>query len=151
MPTIIFKPITRENWRDCVKLKVAPNQDHFVAPNIYSLAQAAYETEMVPLGVYEDETMVGFVMYTKAAADDLGRYWIVRVLIGADQQGKGYGRATMTALIERMRDEIPGLKAVTLDFHRENAVAEKLYESLGFQKTGEIEGDEVVATLTFAQ
>src|SRR5690348_10609217 len=104
MPEVELRPIDKSNWQTCVRLKVVPGQENFVATNVYSLAQAAYEPILTPMGVYDGETMVGFVMYTNRAADD-GRHWIVRVMVGADYQRKGYGRAAMIALIERMRGE----------------------------------------------
>ncbi len=151
-PAIILRPVTRDNWRDCVELTVAPDQTDFVAPNVYSLAQAAYQGGLVPLAVYvrpqegADETLVGFAMYS-ILPDEQGRHWIFRLMIGPQYQGRGYGRAMTLAVIERMRAEIPGLREIALDFHEDNYVAEKLYESLGFVKTGEHEGHEIIATL----
>ncbi len=61
--TMTLREITRENWLQCVRLKVAPEQEPFVAPNGVSLAQSKYEPEWVPLALYDDDEMVGFVMY----------------------------------------------------------------------------------------
>ena len=146
--TIRLRPITRANWQTCVSIEVRPDQRDFVASNAYSLAQAAYEPGLIPLAVYDAERdeMVGFLMYAELP-DEQGRHWIYRVMIAPQQQGKGYGRALMLAAIARMRATIPTLREITLDFHKDNAVAERLYESLGFRKTGEVEGDEVFATL----
>jgi len=93
--------------------------------------------------------MVGFVMYADPASppDDQGRTWILRIMIGQDHQGKGYGRAAMIALLARMQAATPPPRTIALDFHEGNHVAEKLYESLGFRKTGEQEGHEVIAIL----
>ncbi|NLM66658.1 MAG: hypothetical protein GX180_05715 [Enterococcus sp.] len=38
-----LKPITKENWRQAVWLKVAPNQESFIEPNTLSLLEANYE------------------------------------------------------------------------------------------------------------
>jgi len=148
---IELRPITRANWQACVDIEVRPDQREFVAPNAYSLAQAAYEPGLIPLAVYEAESgeMIGFLMYAELP-DDQGRHWIYRVMIAPQHQGKGYGRALMLAALARMRATIPTLREITLDFHKDNAPAERLYESLGFRKTGEVEGDEVFATLVFA-
>jgi diamine N-acetyltransferase len=126
-------------------------QTDFVASNVFSLAQAAYQRQphLIPLGVYDSDTMVGFVMYADPASppDELGRTWIYRVMIGQDYQGKGYGRAAMVALLDRMRAATPPPRLIALDFHEDNHVAAQLYESLGFERTGEQEGHEVVAML----
>ncbi|HLY32134.1 MAG TPA: GNAT family N-acetyltransferase [Ktedonobacterales bacterium] len=152
MPSITLRPVTRENWLACVELTVAPDQTEYIASNVFSLAQAAYQAGLVPLGVYTrltegaDETLVGFAMYS-TLPDEQGRYWIFRLMVGLGYQGRGYGRAMTQAVIERMRAEIPGLRVIALDFHENNHVAEALYESLGFAKTGEREGHEIIASL----
>jgi diamine N-acetyltransferase len=143
---VTLRPLDRHNWRECVRLKVRPDQDHFVASNTYSIAQSKMEPECVPLAIYAGDTMVGFLMYALDADD--GDYWIYRLMIAADQQGKGYGRAAMQSAIRLMR-ELPGCTGITISYEPENTVAERLYESLGFRKTGQMVAGEVVQRLTF--
>ena len=138
--------ITRDNWRECVRLKVADDQQKFVASNAVSLAQSKYEPESVPLAVCDGDTIVGFVMYHP---EDYGlsKIWFIeRLMVGAQYQGKGYGRAAMEALIARLKG-IPGYAAILISFVPDNVAAEKLYSSLGFMDTGEIEEGEVVYRL----
>jgi len=144
--TVTLREITRDNWRECVKVKVEASQNQFVASNVFSLAQSKYEPECVPLAVYDDEQMVGFVMY-RPEDHGLAKIWFIdRLLIGAEHQKKGYGRAAMQALIERLRSQ-KGYNAILISFVPENAVAEQLYRSLGFEDTGEIEDGEIVYRL----
>ncbi len=154
-PTVVLRPVTSDNWQAVTRLSVAPGQEDFVANNAYSLAQAAYQGGLTPLAVYATdgsaggsggEALVGFAMYSYLP-DELGRHWIFRVMFDQSQQGKGYGRATMPLLIADMKANIPNLRTIALDFHEDNHVAEKLYESLGFVKTGEREEHEIVAAL----
>lgn len=144
MPTVTLCEITLDNWRACVRLKVRPDQEEMVAPNALSLAQAKYQTEMVPLGIYAGGQMVGFVMY--GVDRDDGAYWIYRVMIDQRHQGKGYGRAGMWVLLRRMR-ELPKCADILISYERENAAAEALYLSLGFERTGQVIEGEVVARL----
>jgi len=141
---VTLRDITRHNWRECVNLKIRPDQRHFVETNAVSMAQARYEPEWVPLAVYDGATMVGFVMYGIALEDR--QHWILRVMVDAAHQGKGYGRAAMRELLARMRDD-PACDEIFIDFAPDNAVAEALYLSLGFEKTGAIVKGEVVARL----
>lgn len=156
-PTVVLRPVSGDNWQAVVQLALAPGQEEFVASNVYSLAQAAYRPELVPLAIYAigntdapattaAETLVGFAMYSRLP-DEQGRHWIFRVMVDQSQQGKGYGRAAMLLLLERMQATISALRTITLDFHERNHVAEALYESLGFVKSGEVEEHEVVASL----
>src|SRR5215472_7357385 len=99
--TVGVREITRENWLQCVRLTVATEQESFVASNALSLAQSKYEPEWIPLAVYDDDEMVGFLMY--GVYRDEGKYWILRVMVDQRFQGKGYGRAAMGLLLGRLR------------------------------------------------
>ena len=144
--TVTLREITRDNWRECVRIKVEPGQTQFVASNAFSLAQSKYEPECVPLAVYDDEQIVGFVMY-RPEDYGLAKIWFIdRLMIGAEHQKKGYGRAAMTLLLERLRSQ-KGYNAILISFVPENAVAQKLYSSFGFVDTGEIEEGELVYRL----
>ena len=143
---VTLREITRDNWRECVKIRVDASQTHFVASNMFSLAQSKYEPECVPLAVYDGEQMVGFVMY-KPEDYGLAKTWFIeRLLIGAEHQKKGYGRAAMTALIEHLRSQ-RGYNAILISFVPGNDIAQKLYSDLGFIDTGEIEEGELVYRL----
>ena len=110
------------------------------------MAQSKFEPECVPLAVYNDEQLVGFVMY-KPEDYGLAKIWFIeRLMIGEGHQGKGYGRAAMMALIERLRSQ-KGYTAILISFVQGNEIAQKLYSDLGFKDTGEIEEEELVYRL----
>ena len=143
-----FRPITKDNYRDAFRLKVHPEQEKFVAPNTFSLLQAHYEPEFnaTPQGIYDGDTMVGFVMYHPEDYEVSKLWFIERLMVGQQYQGKGYGRATMEALIARLK-AVPGYAAILISFVPDNDAAQKLYSSLGFVDTGEIEEGEMVYRL----
>lgn len=41
-PAITLQPITADNWLDFIALDVAADQRAFVAPNVFSIAQAQF-------------------------------------------------------------------------------------------------------------
>ena len=61
--TVGLRAITRENWYQCTQLQLQSDQQDFVAPVAFSLAQSRFEPERVPLAIYDDHMLVGFVMY----------------------------------------------------------------------------------------
>ena len=85
MPEITLRDVTRDNWLDCVRLKVDDSQAGFVAPNAYSLAESKFETHAVPLAIYAGERMVGFAMY---AVED-GTGWVGGRMVGRGPPGEG--------------------------------------------------------------
>jgi len=145
--TVELRPIAENNWSECCKLKVAEDQKRFVATNSVSLAQAAYEKHLLPLAVYNGETMVGFVMFSKERHPQWG-YWIIRLMVDEAHQRKGYGRATLKEVLRRL-GEWPDCAEVFISEVPDNVVAARLYESLGFVKTGEVAGGEVVMKYIF--
>ena len=71
---IILKEITNKNVWDVCKLKVKKDQENFVAWNLESLAEA-YATRnegnnALPLAVYDNEELIGFVMIGKGTVGD---------------------------------------------------------------------------------
>jgi diamine N-acetyltransferase len=123
---------------------VADHQRNFVAPNVYSLAEAKVDGVSNPLAIYADGQMVGFTMYCFEPESGIG--YIDRLMVAAEHQGRGYGRAAMTEVIERLQST-PGCRRIRTSFEPTNAVASALYESLGFRKTGEIDEGELVMVL----
>lgn len=141
--TVELREVTCENWVDCVKLTVADDQKHFVAPNDWSLVEAHYEGDRYPRAIYNDAgEMVGFAMYTWEAEKD--RWWIERLMTDQRYQKQGYGRAAMLELLKILGEVAPG-KEISISYDSDNDVARRLYASLGFIETGEIEDGEVVA------
>jgi diamine N-acetyltransferase len=141
---IELREITMENFRQCINLSVAEHQRGFVASNMFSLAEAKADGVSNPLAIYAGGEMVGFTMY--CFDPKLGTGFIDRLMVAADHQGRGYGRAAMAEVISRLR-RTPGCKRIRTSFEPTNAVAEALYESLGFRKTGEVDDGEVVVVL----
>jgi hypothetical protein len=73
MMHVPLQPVSRENWRACARLELQPDQARFVAPNVYSLAQALTEPEDCPLVIYAGDTVVGFRL---RALPDCDAIWL---------------------------------------------------------------------------
>lgn len=138
---VTLREITPENFRECVNLKVADNQKTFVASNVYSIAQAKIFPSRNPFAIYANDEMVGFVMYGFDEEDR--RFYIGRLMIDERFQGKGYGTAAVLQVIEKLRENAD-CREVYLSFVPENTGAEKVYQNIGFERTGEISEGEIV-------
>ncbi len=138
--------IDRHNYLSILDLSVSEEQRSFVASNTYSLAQAFVQPECVPLALYAENKPVGFAMYCIDESDR--EYWIYRLMIDQRHQGRGYGRAAMLLLIDRIRSEMDEQRhRIFISFEPENVVAKSLYESLGFVPDGRVEYGEIVYRL----
>jgi diamine N-acetyltransferase len=141
---ITFRPVTRENFSAVIELTVTPKQVDFVSSNLYSLAEASIEPSWTPLAIYAGDALVGFALF--GCDDETGRWWIMRYMIDAQHQGRGYGTATLPKLIDLMVER-HGCGEIFLGYEPSNDVAERLYARMGFVPTGELVGGEIVARL----
>ena len=148
LPGIDLRPITRDNWRESIRLAVKNDQREYVAPNLYSIAEARFYPTFEPLAIYDGDTMVGFTMYGQD--ETTGAWWIIRLMVDARYQGRGFGRAAMLALIDRLVAQT-GCNEIWISFAPGNSGAARLYTSLGFEETGLIEDGEVVYRLSVPQ
>lgn len=152
--TIEIRPVTKDNWHVLTKLQVRDDQQNFVAPNVYSIAESQFgfddsETghwDMFPRGIYADDAPVGFLMYAYNFASPKMQGFIVRLMVDTKHQGKGYGRFGVQWMIEQFRAD-ERVKAVGISYEPENEVARALYASCGFVETGEMLGNETLAVL----
>lgn len=142
---IELRPVTRDNFRDVLKLRVAESQKEFVAPNAYSVAQCYACHECTPFAIYADDALAGFCLYALDTDDDA--YWIYRLMVDEGQQRRGIGREAMRQLIARVAALHPAKPVLYISFEPENTVAKALYESLGFVPDGRVEYGEVVYRL----
>ena len=150
--TLSIQPVTKNNWRTLIKLQVREDQSHFVASNLYSIAESKFGSEeadgshwdLYPYGIYDNETPVGFLMYGYNFQDPDFQAFILRLLVDQNQQGTGYGKFGMEKMLETFRaDEL--IQSVSISYEPNNEAACKLYASLGFVETDKVLDGEVVA------
>ena len=144
--TVSLREVTRDTVRTVIRLKVAPEQEHFVAPNAFSIAEAHFSDIAWFRAIYADETPVGFIMM--ADDPDKHEYFLWRLMIDAGQQGKGYGRRAVQQLIDYVKTR-PGASELLVSYHPGEGSPRDFYLKLGFQDTGREEEGEVVLRLPF--
>lgn len=133
--------ITSENGETAIQLKVSKEQEKVIADNLFSLAQAyAFRPIAEAYLLYEDDVAVGFCLLQVDIKDDFFDVW--RLMIDHKQQGKGYGRKALIVIIEYLKSK--GASVIHMSHQENNYGVGKLYESVGFHYTGEIEDGEVL-------
>jgi GNAT superfamily N-acetyltransferase len=152
MMAVKLQPVTAENWRALIDLKVREEQRHFVASNLMSIAEAQFGFEdeghwdFHPFGAYVDAKPIGFVMYCLNLNHSHVQTFVMRLMVDEHFQGKGYGRAIMKQVLDEFRSN-KQIKNIGISYEPENVGARKLYASLGFVEPGEMLGDETLAVL----
>lgn len=131
---ISLRQITKENIDEVLSLRVNDEQKTFVSTNSESLAQAyVYRETAWPFAVYEDDTLVGFIMM---GYYDVKQYYTLwKFMIDEKYQNKGYGRQALKLGIDFIKDKF-GQVDIYTGVAVGNKVAKELYESVGFADTG---------------
>lgn len=140
---IVIRPLTSRNWEEASRLEVAPEQAGFIETNLFSIAESRFHPELQPMAIYDGGTMVGFLMWGIDKED--GQPWLYRFMIDRRFQRKGYGRAALERLLAILREK--DLPELNVGYHRENAVAAKLYRSAGFIEQGIASWGEMTARM----
>src|SRR5689334_15645729 len=139
-----LRAVTIDNWRELIKLKVRDDQTGYVASNVFSIAEAQFGFDdeghwnLHPHGVYDGDQAVGFLMYGLNPGHSRFQVFIARLMTDEQFQGRGYGRSVMEQIIGRFKGD-ESVRAVGISYEPHNEVAKKLYESLGFAGTGEMQ------------
>ena len=140
---VTLKCITEDNFLEAFRLKLRKDQEEFVSHPIRSLAQAyVYRNQCQPFGIYQDEEMVGYVMVIYDY--DVPEYDIWHMMIDETRQGKGYGKEALKRVLEYIETQPFGeSNRVALTCNQQNDPGLRLYRSLGFKETGNVDEDEI--------
>ncbi len=133
-------PITRANWRDATAVRVGAGQLRFIAdykPVALVILSKAFlrvaDLDWWPY-IVRDEAVVGVL----ALVDERelhGQVALFHLLVDADHQRRGHGRAALRLVLELARD-LPGCQRLRLTVYPENQAAIDLYRSEGFTRDG---------------
>ena len=143
---VVLREITKDTVREILRLEVDEPQKGFVAPNSVSIAQAHFEPKAWFRAVYAGEEPVGFVMVHEDP--DTPEYFLWRFMIDHNHQGKGYGRAALEQVVERIKGLPNAARLVTSYVPGEGSPGD-FYHRLGFADTGEEDHGELLTALEF--
>jgi histidinol dehydrogenase len=146
------REVNGDNAEALMTLDVAAGQRRFVSPVVRSLAQAAYEPAGRPLGLYDGDTPVGFLLLYDARQDKdepAEQLYVWRLMIDARYQRLGLGRLAMAWVVDEARRL--GLREVGLSHVMQPGHAGPFYEKLGFRYTGVVKDGEHKMLLTLSE
>ena len=133
-----IREVNADNIGDAVGIEVKPDQQSFVAPVVYSLAEAYVRPDVAwPRLVYSGEQAVAFVMaaFEPSAEIDFFRCGIWRLNVAAEHQRKGFGRFAVETVLNEARRR--GESRATVLWLPDEGGPEGFYLGLGFKPTGE--------------
>jgi diamine N-acetyltransferase len=154
--TVSLREITPENRAAVEALVVDQAQSEYVAGVAESLAEAAELPDARPWyrAVYAGDTPVGFVLISDGITVDnpeyLGPYFLWRLLVDRQHQGRGFGAAALAGVVDHLRTSRPDARVLLTSVSNEgrgSASPLGFYLRQGFRSTGRIHQGELVLEL----
>ena len=155
-----LEKVNGKNVWELLKLTVSKSQRNYVATNEISIIEAYTAISgngyAFPFGIYNGDTPVGFLMIGFDVDDDWvdapdiakGNYNLWRLMIDKDYQNRGFGRKAVQLALDYIKTFPCGeAEYCWLSYEPENKAARQLYRSFGFEETGDMDGEEVIAVL----
>jgi len=159
MVAVQLRDIVSEDDVEAVMgIRRGDGRDRYIGPMIDHFEDAARYPEACPRmwSVHDADTarLVGFVMISDGVTQDVldahdeyvGPYFLWRVVIDADHQGKGYGRATLDAVVDYVRSR-PGADSLFTSSVPGDGSPLPFYLRYGFEMTDRIADGEQVLRL----
>jgi diamine N-acetyltransferase len=145
---VTLRPITDENHDAVLALRVSAQQENFVSDVAGSLEEAAAEPDgrAIAWAIYADETPVGFVMISdEVGAPGYIAHYLWKLLIDEDSQRRGYGTATLDAIVEYFRTRPgPPVDVMWTSAGQGEGSPVTFYERYGFERTGDLVFDDEI-------
>jgi GNAT superfamily N-acetyltransferase len=152
MSVVSLREINDGNRHAVLALRVTPIQARFVS----SVAESLTEAEETPEGkpwyraVYADDLPVGFVMLSWNVTPEppriIGPWFLWRLLIDVEHQGRGYGREAVRLVADVVRDN--GAAELLTSYGQGEGGPEEFYRHVGFKPTGDLaEKSEIIVAL----
>jgi diamine N-acetyltransferase len=139
---VSLREVTQDTVIAVCKLSdtLSPAHRRMVAPNSVSIAEAHYEPRAWFRAIYAGETPVGFIMLYDSPEEKT--YFLWRLMIAAEHQGKGYGRRAVEQLIDYVRTR-PDATELIVSCGEGEGSPEGFYHRLGFRRNGRMYDGEV--------
>ncbi len=137
-------PVDKDNYEAVCDLKLNQTQELYLASNLWSLVEAAYEPGCFPRAIYQQEQLAGFIMWVQETPQ---RVSIWRLMVDRQFQQQGIGRAALKLAIDEI-SQMAGIQQIEICYVPTNPVAKDFYASLGFVEIGWDEaGEEMLAVI----
>lgn len=146
--------VTAESVRAVTNLRVAPEQEGYVASNAVSIAQAYFHREAWFRAICAGDVLVGFVMLRDSTLlntdEQRPEISLWRFMIDQQFQRLGYGRRALQLVLAHARSR-PGITSIQTSYVAGPHGPRDFYLESGFRHTDQAKPNgEVCLTLDFA-
>lgn len=139
--TLRLEQLTVDNLPAVLRIPPAVGEKAFVAPVVYSIAEAYVNPTAWPRAICDGDDIVGFVManWDPENEVDAFRGGIWRLNVAGAEKGRGVGRFAVDQVAAEARRR--GYSRITVLWDPAEDGPEGFYLRLGFRKVGEMFGE----------
>ncbi len=127
---ITLRDVTKQNIRQVLKLKAAPEQERLAPTVAHMIARGVYEDNAWFKAIYADEAPAGFVEVWESNPEEPDLWGI---MVDKKYQGRGYGRKALEFAIELIKGRNPQAKRLCVGYLPENGDAQAFFKKCGFE------------------
>lgn len=143
-----IRPIENDDdlWYAVVECRLTPEQEDYVNPAGFSIGRAYLAPgSNVPCVICKkDGERIGYIVFRTWLGEGDGFNW--SYYLDKDSQGLGYGKEAARLAVAILKGANPQMP-IKLSTEVANTKAQRLYESIGFVKSEEMDGDDLVFIL----
>jgi diamine N-acetyltransferase len=135
---VSLRQITKENYEAICELDVTKEQEDYVACNMWSLVESAYNEGHETRAIYLQGEPVGFFMWVQESESKIS---IWRFMVDKEHQQQSIGRTALNLALAEIK-KVTTLKEIEICYNPNNPVAKSFYSSFGFLEVGMDEDNE---------
>jgi diamine N-acetyltransferase len=128
-------------WYATVECRLAPGQEDYVNPAGFSIGRAYLQPEKhVPCIIWQRDIRIGYIVLRQWSNTE-STSW--SYYLDARHQGKGFGKTAARLAVQILKAAVPE-QPIKLSAEKDNTKAHRLYRSIGFAVSHELDGDDLV-------
>ena len=128
-------------WYATVECTLAPGQEDYVNPAGFSIGRAYLRPDSnIPCIIWYGESRIGYIVFRQWIGDNATSW---SYYLDKDWQCKGFGKIAAKLAVQILKEANPDLP-IKLSSEKINKLSHRLYQSIGFQLSDEIDGDDLV-------
>lgn len=145
---LFIRPIETDDdlWYAVVECRLMPGQEDYVNPAGFSIGRAylAPRDNLPCVICKHGGERIGYILFRKWLGEGEAFNW--SYYLDRDFQGLGYGKESARLAVKILKTVDPQVP-VKLSTEVANVKAQQLYSSIGFVRTDELDGDDLVFVL----
>jgi diamine N-acetyltransferase len=128
-------------WFATVECRLASGQEDHVNPAGFSIGRAWLNpASHIPCIIRHGTTRIGYIVLRKWVGSEATSW---SYYLDVQHQGKGLGKTAARLAVKILKTAMPELP-IKLSTEKDNEKAQRLYRSIGFQLSHELDGDDLV-------